>query len=263
MNKEVKIFLESGLLEEYIMGLCDKADQDKVEAFIEKYPEVKAVYDDLQTGIEQYAKSIAIPPPIGTKEELMDRLNDPYKEPLSPSPVSPPAKSNSMNWLTGVAAIGMALLAFWFWNNWNTSMNENQQLTNQMLELQQDCELEKQKMIALQERLNLLSNPQTEKFLLAANTNNSPFEAVAYWNKKRAASFLEIISHPKLEKGECLQLWADVDGEMVSLGVLPEKNEHFYELPFKVNAESLNVTIEPKGGSDHPNVARIVTSIPI
>ncbi len=59
-------------------------------------------------------------------------------------------------------------------------------------------------------------------------------------------------------------MWADVDGKMINLGIL-KKDETNMPIDWKylANAESLNVTIEPDGGSDHPTVADLVASISI
>ena len=65
---------------------------------------------------------------------------------------------------------------------------------------------------------------------------------------------------PALTDDEDYQLWADIDGEMVSVGILKAPKNGPRELNFLKNAESLNITIEPKGGSNHPNVARLVST---
>jgi len=259
MNSEVKMFLESGLLEEYLFGLCEESDRIKVEAYINKYPEIRAEYERLQDGVERYAKEISIPPPAGTKEEIMTELDR-----IAPdSPASPAVARSSFNRWIGMAAVLLGLLSFWFWSQWSAEQKNSKAYQQQFVQLQQDCEQEKRQSIALQEKLDFLSHPGSRKLVLKSENAALAFEAVAYWNDARQSSFMEIIEHPKLKNKECLQLWADIDGKMVSLGIIPEKNQHFYELPFKLHAESLNITIEPQGGSDHPNVARLLTSVSI
>ena len=41
MKESVKIFLESGLLESYLLGETNAEETSRVEAFVQKYPEVK------------------------------------------------------------------------------------------------------------------------------------------------------------------------------------------------------------------------------
>ena len=56
------------------------------------------------------------------------------------------------------------------------------------------------------------------------------------------------------------QMWADVEGEMINMGVI-NTEEPLIAMTYIEDAESLNVTIEPKGGSDHPTVSRLITNV--
>ena len=47
---------------------------------------------------------------------------------------------------------------------------------------------------------------------------------------------------------------------MISVGVLP-KSADWLELSFHEHIESLNLTIEKDGGSDHPNVDMLVANV--
>jgi anti-sigma-K factor RskA len=74
---------------------------------------------------------------------------------------------------------------------------------------------------------------------------------------------LRVNELPELPEGQCYQMWADVDGEMLSLGVLPADTTGLIAWNFLADAESLNVTIEPEGGSDHPDVSKLVANVGI
>jgi anti-sigma-K factor RskA len=57
-------------------------------------------------------------------------------------------------------------------------------------------------------------------------------------------------------------MWSDVNGEMINMGTLGTDNE-LVSLKYIENAESLNITIEPAGGSgsDHPTVEELVSYV--
>ena len=65
---------------------------------------------------------------------------------------------------------------------------------------------------------------------------------------------------PKLKENETYQMWADVDGEMISMGLVPTDQE-LVALAYIDDAESLNITIEPEGGNDHPTVSRLISNV--
>ena len=57
-------------------------------------------------------------------------------------------------------------------------------------------------------------------------------------------------------------MWAEVNGEMVNLGVIRnvQDKDKLRALPYAENAVSY-ITIEPKGGNDTPTVQNIVANI--
>ena len=57
-------------------------------------------------------------------------------------------------------------------------------------------------------------------------------------------------------------MWAEVNGEMVNLGIIKNINDKdkLLALPYAKNAISY-ITIEPKGGNNSPTVQNIVANI--
>ena len=48
MNAKITTFLNSGLLEKYLLGDTTSAETEMVESYISKYPEVQNTYNTLQ-----------------------------------------------------------------------------------------------------------------------------------------------------------------------------------------------------------------------
>ena len=65
---------------------------------------------------------------------------------------------------------------------------------------------------------------------------------------------------PNLPDNQTYQMWSDVDGEMIDMGLLPNDKE-LVTLKYIDRAESLNITIEPAGGNDHPTVERLISYV--
>ena len=51
----IKEYIESGVLELYVMGKLSEAENREVEQNIAQYPEVKAEVDAIEAAIEEYA----------------------------------------------------------------------------------------------------------------------------------------------------------------------------------------------------------------
>ena len=67
---------------------------------------------------------------------------------------------------------------------------------------------------------------------------------------------------PQLPEDQCFQMWAEVNGELVNLGVIKkfEDKEKLLALPYADKAIGY-ITIEPKGGNETPTVKNIVANI--
>ncbi len=79
-------------------------------------------------------------------------------------------------------------------------------------------------------------------------------------NHKDKSVWVNPQSLPPLSEEETYQMWADVDGEMINMGLLPTDKE-LIALTYIDRAASLNITIEPKGGNDHPTVERLISNV--
>ena len=63
MSERAHIFLEGDLLERYLMGTTSPIESQEAEHYIEKYPEVKHTYVELQENLEEYASSFSVTAP--------------------------------------------------------------------------------------------------------------------------------------------------------------------------------------------------------
>jgi anti-sigma-K factor RskA len=259
MKEDIKQFLESSLLEEYVLGIIDPAEVPKVEKFIRISPEVKSAYEGLQESMAMLAKKLAIPPPPGTKESILRKIDDSVISTQQPT-------MDYQKWWAIAASLLAVVCSVWaisLSQQQASFQNEIKTLEDQYVVLKDQCNEKESLYAQQQEQWMMLANPKTEKYLLSGNDKAPKLETVAYWNEESQTSYLRILSLPAIPKGQCLQLWADVDGEMVNMNVLPDEIGQIVAIPFKKDATSLNVTIEPEGGSLHPNVANLVASVSI
>ena len=72
---------------------------------------------------------------------------------------------------------------------------------------------------------------------------------------------IDVVSLPELPEEQCYQIWAELQGRMVSLGILSEADRQLRAIPYTENALALNITIEPKGGNTHASLNRSVAEI--
>lgn len=260
LSADIKGFLESSLLEEYLLGLTNAEETQHVEQMLAKHAEARDAYEKLQDSLEFMAENMAMPAPEGLRQRI---LNDLQAQRPEAAVVSVRRKTSWMAVAATIAAVVMAGFGLMQYNKAQDLQDAVDLLTAEIEILESTAQGQQVQFASLQNQLDMISDPSTEKFVLRGNDKAPQFEAIAYWNETSKQSYLDIRNLPELPDRKCFQMWADVDGEMISVGVIPETDEPLVALTFLDNAESLNVTIEPEGGSDHPTVTDLVANVVI
>jgi len=79
-------YIESGILELYVLGAATDAETKELLYFKEHYPEIQNALYHLETDLERVAQQMAIMPPPGTWEKIEERIHElaiiPEYEPL-------------------------------------------------------------------------------------------------------------------------------------------------------------------------------------
>lgn len=237
MDKEQ--FIKSGLLEQYVLGLTTAEEDDLVNEYLDKFPELTAEIDNLHQALLTYAANQDIPSPNSTKQSHTSSLK---KKPFL----------SSLLLLPVLLLIG---LLFWVYQRDQHHQMEVLQLEAEYATLEAHCQ-------RIQDSHN---SDQTiivssRAILLNPTQQTQTHFAIAYWNPERSGCWIDASQLPVLENGLQYQVWADVDGEMISIGLIPPKANTLITLDFIDSAESLNITIEEIGGADHPNVSLLTVN---
>lgn len=260
MNKEQ--FLQSGLLEQYALGLTTPEESELVEQFIKEYPEIRQEVDQLQQALEQYASQYATPPPEGLKGKILSGIEGLQQPVPGPSPAFR-ARYRQARILSALSILGFFLMAVWSILRGQEIQRLNQVVSKTQMEYQQlqtACESQKYQQQLLQEQIALVKDVDTKRVTLSSLDQNPKTLATALWNPQSNKCMVHLGALPPPPEGKIYQIWADVDGEMINAGVLEYNVQQFQPITFIPKAESLNITLEPAGGSDHPTVALLQVS---
>lgn len=82
----IQKYIESGILEAYVLGSASDEEARELLLYRERYPAVKNALEELEIDLEHIAEMMAISPPPGTfskiEAEINDLVNVPEVEPL-------------------------------------------------------------------------------------------------------------------------------------------------------------------------------------
>lgn len=250
MKEKIKIFLDTDLLEKYLLGTTTDEESFQVERYIAMYPEVKETYDELQENLETFAKMHAIKTPEGLKERIVARIR---------GEKAGRKRFFQYSIAASFAALLFAAAAFFFYSQNQSLQEENDMVANQIKLLEQDM---KDQLEDVRNQFIVLNNPQTKRLNVKGNTKAKELKAVAYINPVKKLSYINVSKLPNLPEDQCFQMWAEVNGEMVNLGVIKESmaQDNLLALPYSDKAVGY-ITIEPQGGNMTPTVENIVANI--
>ena len=250
MKDKIRIFLDGDLLEKYLLGETSLEESLQVERYIAMHPEVRASYNELQENLESYAKMHALKAPEGLKEQILLKIRQEKKQ---------GSKFFKYAIAASIAALLFAGASYFFYNQNMDLQQKNTIVTNKIKDLEMDMKVQLED---LRNQYIVLNNPNTKRYTVNGNRKAKELKAVAYINPVKKLSYINVSNLPQLPEDQCFQMWAEVNGELVNLGVIRkfEDKEQLLALPYADNAIGY-ITIEPTGGNETPTVKNIVANI--
>lgn len=249
MKEKVRVFLEGDHLEQYLLGSSSTEESLRVERFIALYPEVREAYEELQENLEIYARLHAKKAPENLKEEILTNIRTLQRK-----------RSSFFRFgiAASIAALVCIAVTYYFWNQNKTLSLENEMVQTQIRNLEMDMKLQLED---IRNQYIVLNNPNTRKFNVRGNRKAQELKAIAYINPIKKLSYINVQNLPQLPEDQCYQMWAEVNGEMVNLGIINKglDKEQLLALPYGDKAISY-ITIESQGGTNSPTVQNIVAN---
>ncbi|MDW5287809.1 anti-sigma factor [Formosa sp. PL04] len=259
MNDKITTFLNSDLLEKYLIGETTSKERELVENYISKFPEAENAYNTLQHNLEIMSKYHAVEAPSSVLDTVLKTLDN-------ESPVIQLRPKKQKAWFRyAIAASFFATLfacasSFFFIQNLELK-KENQVVVDEIFDLRSDIQLNNQRLDNVMAQFQQLNNPETQKYIIKGNNRAKNLKTVAYINPKDKTSMIDVVSLPELPKEQCYQIWAELNGKMVNLGILDKTDRQLKSIPYTENALGLNITIEPKGGNTNASLENSVAEI--
>lgn len=263
---DVKTYIESGIIERYVLGHVSPQEKQEVECMSHIYPEIGVELRTIESTIEQLAMKGAVAPPADLKAKIMSKIQTekqevPTAKTVEAKIIPMQASSPSSNMYKYAAAASMLLLigigsALIYMSNQRSVLD--QKLTAKSTELdslsQQKIQLQ-QTLVATSMNLQFIKDTETKKIQMAGTATHADMLATVYWNTTSKKVLLEInnLSTPPSDKQ--FQLWAIVNGQPQDMGVFDMNvASNFLEMNAASDAQAFAITLEPKGGSTAPSL---------
>lgn len=242
----IKEYISSGIIELYVMGLCSPEEEQELEQLRVQYPE-------LQTAILQYEKDMeekmlqqGILPSAAADEAILHRL-----ESLSAPVVTMHnniTRVRKINWIRAIAASVAILLGISAYFNYTLYQKNKKQQA--LIDTAQGSPLPASDYA-------VITNPAITPVAMYGVGSHSICRCTMFWDKNTGKAYIMIHHLPKSSSSRDYQLWAEVEGKMVSVGIINDEiRGRFIEVP-KVPYGSIafKVTLENAGGANNPTLS--------
>lgn len=255
---DIKQYIESGVLELYVLGHLSQQDTLEVEKNAAEHTEIAAEIDRIEVSLEELAFATASEVNPKVLDRTLEQLRA-GRRPRAGNAGAPPAAGGAARYLPWVLAALALALAAWLWVGKNSTEEKLNNTEQELEQLRSDCRSITTERDDSQNILASLSSPDNQSIVLNGTDNAPDKRAVVFYNPTEEEAFFTASNLPAPPSGKQYQLWAiDADGPK-SLGVLDLDLDGSAILPvdFIPAAAAFAITLEDLGGKPQPDLTQL------
>ena len=269
--EDIKVYIDSGILELYVLGNVTPEERAQVEAMAQKHPSIKAELDEIERSLELYAGENAVEPSKDMRNRVLNSLvvnlgdDRTFKSARTATDeennVIPILRARSNNIFKYAFAACFALLIISIAGLFSV-YNKLQESNNLVASLQSQNQHFTNQVNLMDRELRVFRDPSF-KMLKLQGTSKSPSSALMVaWSPARKKVMIDMAnaSMPANDKDHQYQLWAMVGGKPVDLGVFDADttSKGMKEMKSIASADAFAVTLEQRGGSLTPTMDQMM-----
>jgi anti-sigma-K factor RskA len=293
--EEGKAYIETGILELYVLGQLTAQELREVEAMAVQYPEVKQEIEAIELALEQYAVAQAVQPGEGLDKKILERIGDYGVRSVEvvitpPPPVFQPdqTKTNSAeqgatvvslntDYESKIRTLRFALVAcvallvvsvvalYSARNELGTAKVQIAELSLDKQKFTSTVNYMKQTNGELQKIADMTADPNWKFVKLAGTPMDPAANMMVYWHVtgKHVIMDNSKMHLPATDKDHQYQLWALVNGKPVDLGVFDvnaDTSKMLVDMKAIASAQTFAVTLEKRGGVASPTMTQMIVA---
>lgn len=268
--EDIKAYIESGILELYVLGDVSASEKLQVEAMALKHPAIKAELDEIERSMELYAEKNAVEPAEHLRDRVLNNVltyfgdNSTFDKAGDESinnviPFTAPKTTSFYKYAFAACLVLLLTSIVALISMYNRLQDSN----NTIAALKSDNQHFANTVSLKEGELEVLQDVSF-KFLKLQATAKAPTgsQITVAWSpaKKKVWIDMKSLKMPENDKEHQYQLWALVAGKPVDLGVFDANSDttDMKEMKPIASADAFAVTLEPKGGSPTPTMDQMM-----
>ncbi|MEP7320350.1 MAG: anti-sigma factor [Saprospiraceae bacterium] len=259
-------YIESGKLEEYVLGLGSADLMQEVECMSRVFPDIKNELLALQLSLEKYALQTAVIPNPELKTKIFNSLVDASttnetqdksaekSNPIISAHTTSSSSDSLFKWLLALLALSILILFYLYFNKSSQFQKSMAESVLKETAALQTADSLSQVVTSLQSEISIINNPNGVAIKMAGTKLYPDGLATIYWDKNTQTVHINPGNLPVAPTGKQYQLWGIVDGKPVSLGLIDLTAANLQSMSPVDNPSTFAVTLEPTGGNASPTL---------
>jgi anti-sigma-K factor RskA len=263
---DIKDIIASGVVESYVLGLASEQEARAVECLSKIYPEIQEEILRCSETVELFAKHGAIQPPDSIKASILKKISEVEQEQNNTVDFKQTQAFDNNNisspssfWKITAVAASLALFVV----GGVAILRNNDAIQSETALMDSENEIRSLNAALSDKRIldDFIQNPELKSLVLGGTELVPGAHATLLYTQNENEILLHAAGLPKTREGKQFQLWAIVDGNPVSLGVL-ERDSLLYKtnLPANIDrsqVQAFAITLEDEGGKESPTLEQL------
>lgn len=264
-------YIQSGIIESYVLGIASPAEAIEVEQLCLQYPEIKQALTNFELALEANTLAKPVAPPPHLKQQIFTALNADFvaeknkvventQTMATPLIETPVMKMNQLSRFLAAASIILLVISggmnIYFYSKFKETTQQYQALVLEKNTLQASNQIMQTKSLDMYNSMQMMTDPNMQKVSMPGIAGKEMNYATVFWDMKTKDVYILPNKLPQPANGKQYQLWAIVDGKPVNAGVLSDC-AGLCKMKNIPAASMFAVTLEKSGGSETPTISEM------
>ncbi|WP_114752221.1 anti-sigma factor [Pleomorphovibrio marinus] len=270
---DIQAYISSGKLELFVLGELTEREREEVVSMAKQHPEIQEELDQIEEAMFNFDNRATQAPSAGLKTKIMADLEGELsvKKTSSKKMIPPAAETNTKTVKVGpwkrfaaaaaVVAVISSILAVFFAIQYYDAEERFTTLVEQNAILAEDLQSNQVRLESLDTQMDKLLSGNFERVFMKGE--GLPMQEDArvdvFWDRTSREVLLSVDNLAVLDEERDYQLWAIGPEGPIGIGLVdPGERLTLQQMQAIAEADAFAITIEPKGGSQAPNLEQLV-----
>ncbi len=252
-----RIFLESGILEQYVLGITSPKESKEVLKYANQKPQIRKEIQAIEEALLRYAMLFSAKPPHKVKDEIIQKIESEGINNVQIKRATDYEKYISWRAIALLTILLILIANASYQNRRQSILNLEKERLNKKIDSQKERLQSDFQNTQLDDKLTFLRHRSTLQTILNGTPLAENAKAVLYSNSELRVAYLAISKLPRTGADMQYQLWAHVNDEAIEMESIDIPSATLIPVRFIENAEAISISLGQSSGVKTPTAERI------